>query len=150
MERSTRRSLILLGVFAGAVLALFVVSVAYRPDEDGAAVSADGRERWRDRLFPSKPVASGQLAGCTAAPGPFTIPGSCELRIAAADTRSRRLVVEADGPVELRRTMDADGRRIAMKATLTPGKSEQIFVGKDGETIGLRCLGGLTCRASVR
>jgi len=150
MDSSRRRSLIILGVVAGVVLALFIVSVAYRPDGDGPAVSSSGRDRWRDRLFPDAPVAPGQLAGCTAALAPFTIQGSCELRIAAADARSRRLVIEVTDLVELRRTMDADGRRIAMKSKLKPGKSEQVFVGKEGETLGLRCLAGLTCRASVR
>ena len=152
MDRSTRRSLILLGIFAGVVLALFVVSVVYRPDDDGpgSGFSSGRRESWRARLFPSSPVAPGQLGGCTGALGPFTIAGSCELKIAAADVRSRRLVVEATDPMELRRTMDADGRRMAMRAQLEPGKSEQIFVGKEGETFGLRCRGGLTCRASVR
>lgn len=151
MDRSTRRSLIVLGVIAGVLLVLFVVGVVARPaDDDGPAVSAGARERWRDRLFPSKPIAPGQLAGCAAAPGSFTIAGSCELRIAAADTRSRRLVIEATDAVELRRTMNADGRRMAMKAKLEPGTSEQLFVGEDGETIGLRCLAGLSCRAGVR
>jgi hypothetical protein len=152
MEDSTRRSVIVLGILAGVVIALFVVSVVYRPDEEapGSGGSSSTRERWRDRLFPAKPVAPGQLGGCTAALGAFTIAGSCELKIAAADARSRRLIVEATDPVELRRTMNADGRRMAMRAELGPGKREQIFVGEDGETIGLRCLGGLTCRAVLR
>jgi hypothetical protein len=138
---------IALGIVVAVLLALFVVSVAYRPD---SGVSSGQRESWRESLFPTEPAAPGQLGGCTAAPGSFTITGSCELKIAAADARSRRLVVEAIDAVELRRTMDADGRRIGMRAKLEPGKSEQIFVGKAGETIGLRCLGGPTCRASVR
>ena len=150
MERSTRRSLIILGIFAGVVLALFVVSVAYRPDDDGPGLSSDQRERWRARLFPTSPVAPGQLGGCTRAPGSFTIAGSCELKISAAEVRSRRLVVEATDRMELQRTMNADGRRMAMRAEIEPGKSEQIFVGEEGETIGLRCLGGVTCRARVR
>lgn len=144
--------MIVLGIIAGVVLALFIVSVVYRPDEDGpgSGVSPTARERWRERLFPSKPVAAGQLGGCTAALGAFTIAGSCELKIAAADARSRRLIVEATDPVELRRTMNADGRRMAMRAKLEPGKREQVFVGEDGETLGLRCLAGLTCRAVLR
>jgi hypothetical protein len=152
MGDPARRSLILLGIFAGVVLALFVVSVVHRPDDDrpGSGVSSDRREGWRARWFPSDPVAPGQLGGCAGAPGAFVVAGSCELKIAAADVRSRRLVVEALDPMELRRTLNVGGRRMAMRARLKPGKSEQIFVGEDGETIGLRCLGGLTCRGSVR
>jgi hypothetical protein len=139
-------------IVAGVVIALYVISVVYRPDDDspGSGFSSESRERWRARLFPSSPVAPGQLGGCTGAPGAFTIAGSCELVIAAADARSRRLVVEATDRIELRRTMNADGRRMAMRAELEPGKSEQIFVGEEGETIGLRCLGGLSCRARIR
>ena len=151
MERADRRALTLLAIVAAVLIALFVISVAYRPDDrgPGSGFPEDRREAWRARLFPSQPVAPGQLGGCTAAVGPFTIAGSCELRIAAADARSRRLILEATDPVELRRTVDADGRRIAMRAELKAGKREQIFVGKAGETLGLRCLAGIPCRAGV-
>ncbi len=152
MERRTKRPLIILGIFVLVLLALFVASVVYRPDDRGAGsgCSPGRRETWRARLLRSEPVAPGQLGGCTTAPGPFTIAGGCELKIAAADARSRRLVVEAIDRVEVRRVTDADGRRITMRAELEPGKSTQIFVGKGGETVGLRCLGGITCRAGVR
>jgi hypothetical protein len=152
MEGSHKRSLIILGVLAMILLALFVISVVYRPGDSspGSGCSPGQRETWRARLLRSEDVAPGQLGGCTAAAGPFTIPGGCELRIAAADARSRRLVIEAVDPVELRRVTSADGRRIAMRADLAPGKSTQIFVGKEGEAVGLRCSAGLTCRARVR
>jgi hypothetical protein len=152
MEKSHRRALIFLVVLAAVLVALFVASVARRPDDrgPGGGCSPGEREAWQARLLRAQPVGPGQLAGCTTAPGVFTISGACALQIAAADARSRRLVVEALDPLELRRVTDADGRRIAMRVELEPGKDTQIFVGKDGDTVGLRCLSGLTCRARLR
>lgn len=146
MGASDRRPLIILAIVAAVLVVAFVVAVAYRP---GAGLSAGWRERWRARLFPASPVAPGQLAGCAAAPGPFTIAGSCQLRIAPASTRSRRLVVVAVDPVELLRTVDADGRALAMRAALDPGETAQLFIGEAGESMVLRCRSGLTCRARL-
>jgi hypothetical protein len=95
-------------------------------------------------------VAPGQLGGCATAPGRLTISTSCELEIAAADARSRRLVIEALDPLELGRTIDADGRRIVTRGELAPGKASEIFVGKAGETLRLRCLSGFTCRVNLQ
>ncbi len=152
MEKSTQRWLIVLGIFVVVLLALFVASVVYRPDDrgPGGGCSPSQRETLQARLLRPTPVAPGDLRGCTTAPGAFTIPGSCALQIAAADAWSRRLVVAAIDPVEIRRITNADGRRIAMRLELEPGKDTQIFVGKEGETVALRCLAGLACRASVR
>lgn len=146
MEASDRRTVILLVVIAAVLALAFVVAIVYRP---GAGLSADWRERWRARLFPASPVAPGQLAGCTAAPGPFTIAGSCQLRIAPASTRSRRLTLVAVDPVELLRTVDADGRALAMRAQLAAGETSQLYIGEAGEALALRCRSGLTCRARL-
>ncbi len=152
MERATNRSLIVLAIFVVVLLALFVASLVYRPDDrgPGGGCSPGQRETLQARLLRPTPVAPGDLRGCTTAPGAFTIAGSCALEIAAADARSRRLVVAAIDPVEIRRVTNADGRRIAMRLELDPGKDTQIFVGKEGETVALRCRAGISCRASVR
>ena len=151
MDRRARRRLIILGILAGVLLALFVVSVVYRGDDrgPGSGCSSSRREAWRARLLPSEPVVPGQLGGCTPVLGTFSISGGCELKIAAAEPRSRRLVVVAVDPVEIRRITDADGRRIAMRAELEPGKRTQIFVGRAGESIALRCLAAIICRARL-
>ena len=152
MEHSTRRPLIVLAVLAVVVIALFVLSVVYpsRDTREGSGFSSGDRETWRSRLLPADPVGRGQLSGCTTAPGELTIHNSCALKVAAADARSRKLVIQAIDAVEVRRVTDADGRRMTMRADLEPGKTTQVFVGKDGETIGLRCLSGVTCRAVVK
>ncbi len=153
MGSSSKRPLIVLGILALGVLALFAASVVFQSEAGGAGSGCSSRKLdvWRDRLFEPEPVGRGQLAGCTTAPGRvFTIAGRCELRIAPADARFRRLVVQAVQPLELQRTTDADGRRITMRADLEPGEREEVFVRKEGETLGLRCLAGATCRATVR
>jgi hypothetical protein len=151
MGHSTRQSLIVLGCLGVVVIALFVLSVAYpsRGTREGSGFSAGDRETWRSRLVPADPVARGQLSGCATAPGELTIATGCALKVAAAGARSRKLSIRAIDAVEVRRVTDADGRRMTMRARLEPGKSTQVFVGKDGETIGLRCLSGATCRAAV-
>jgi hypothetical protein len=150
MDKSAKRRLIILGIVVAALLVLFVVSVVHGGGGPGGGCSAGQRAAWRTRLLRSGPVAPGQLGGCTTAPGRFAISVGCELKVAAADARSRQLVIEAVDPIELRLVTDADGRRIAMRVKLEPGQSKQIFVGKAGETLGLRCLTGITCRAGVR
>lgn len=145
------RTLIILGSVVVVAIALFVVSAAHHPDDTspGSGCSSSQRETWRARLLRSEPVAAGQLGGCTAAPGRFVITGACELTIAAAGARSRRLVIEDVDALALRLVTNADGRRITMQAELDPGQRKQIFIGKDGETIGLRCCAGATCRAGL-
>lgn len=151
MEASARRTLIILALVAAVLVAAFFAAVVCRSDGggSGSGLSADWRERWRERLLPGSPVAPGQLGGCAAAPGPFTIAGRCDLRIAPAAARSRRLVLTAVDPVGLSRTVDADGRRLAMRAELAAGESARIFVDKAGEAIALRCLAGPACRARL-
>ncbi|HWO22621.1 MAG TPA: hypothetical protein VNO30_27870 [Kofleriaceae bacterium] len=141
----------ILATFVVVLLALFVISVVHRPDDRGLGSGCSSRQRaaWRARLLRTEPVAPGQLAGCTAAPGRFTITGACALKIAAAEARSRRLIVEAVDAVELRRVTNADGRLLTMRAELEPGERTEIVIGKEGETLGLRCLTGATCRAGV-
>ncbi|HWU86816.1 MAG TPA: hypothetical protein VN253_06060 [Kofleriaceae bacterium] len=95
-------------------------------------------------------MAPGQLGGCTTVLGRFTIHGSCELKIAAAETRSRRLSIEALDAIELRLVMDADGREITTRAKIEAGKKKDIFVGKDGQSLALSCQTGTTCRASIQ
>jgi hypothetical protein len=150
---STRRSLIILGILGLVVLALFVVSVVFESDRGaGAGCSSRQLDTWRARLLDPEPVERGQLAGCPIASGRIvtvTIPGRCELRIAPAGARFRRLVIQALQPVTLERTMDADGRRITMRADLEPGEREELFVRKEGEALGLRCRAGATCRATL-
>ena len=133
------------------LLTLFVVSVAYRPDEGGpgSGCSSGQRDAWRARLLPSTPVGQGQLGGCTTALGPFSIAGACTLTIAAADARSRQLGVEAIDPVKLIIITEADGRRITMQPELKQGERKQIFVGKDQKTIVFRCLTGPTCHVRL-
>jgi hypothetical protein len=152
MAPSNKRSLVILGIFALVLLALFVANVVFESDGGpGSGCSSRELDDWRARLFRPEPVGRGQLAGCTTAPGRiFTVARRCELRIAPSDVRFRRLIVQAIQPIELQRSTDADGRRITMRAELKPGESEEIFVRKDGETVGLRCLAGVTCRATVR
>lgn len=148
---STKRSLVLLGILALVVLVLFAGSLALESDRAGC--SSRDLDAWRARLLRPEPVARGQLAGCPIAPGRIvsvTIPGRCDLRIAPADARFRRLVIQAVQPVELVRTTDADGRRITLRADLDPGEREELFVRKEGETLALRCRAGATCRATVR
>jgi hypothetical protein len=154
MASSTKRSLIILGILGLVVLALFAVSVVFESGgRGGSGCSSRKLDAWRDRLFDPEPVERGQLAGCPIAPGRIvsvTIPGRCALRIAPADARLRRLVVQAVQPVELERTTDADGRRITMRADLDAGEREELFVQRGGETLGLRCRAGATCRAVLR
>src|SRR5262245_44909959 len=136
MEDSTKRRLIILAILVGVLIVLFVVSiVAGTGDDRGSGCSSGDQKSWRARLLPSKPVAPGQLSGCTTALGTVTIQGSCELKIAAADERSRRLVLEAIDAVGLQRVTDADGRRMEMNAKLKPGKPSELFVDKKGEKL---------------
>jgi hypothetical protein len=154
MASSSKRSLIILGILGLVVLALFVVSVVFGSDGGGGSgCSSRELDQWRDRLFDPEPVERGQLAGCPIATGrtvTVTIPGRCALRIAPADARLRRLIIQALQPLELERTTDADGRRITSRADLDPGEREELFVRKEGETLGLRCRAGATCRATLR
>ena len=155
MASSPQRSLIILGILGLVVLALFFISVVFQSDAGGPGAGCSSRklDDWRDRLFQPEPVRRDQLAGCPIVSGrviSVTVAGRCELRIAPADARLRRLVVQAVQPVELDRTTDADGRRVRMRADLAPGESEEIFVRKEGEALGLRCRAGATCRAILR
>jgi hypothetical protein len=145
MDDSTRRTLTILATFAVVLIALFVFSVGYRP-----GCSCGRREDWQARLLRPKPVALGQLSGCPKEPGLLKVPGTCKLTIAAADARSRRLVIKAIEPMELKRVTNADGRHIPVRGDLEPNKPTEIFVGKEGETIELSCLGGASsCSARL-
>jgi hypothetical protein len=152
MDRSTRRTLILLGIVVVVLLALFVMAAAHNPDDTspGSGCSFSQRESWRARLLRPEPVAPGQLGGCTTVPGPFIIHGTCELRVAAADARSRQLVIETLDAIELRLDTSADGRSITLRDELKPDESRSISIAKDGQIVRFRCLTGTTCRAGIK
>lgn len=149
MPSSTRRSLVIAAIFAAVLLALFVFGTARGLGDRRGGCSKEDREAWRERLLRPEPVAAGQLAGCTSSPGPFVVPGECTLTVAAADVRSRRLVIGAIDPVGITVFTDADGRRIRMRPEIAPGDRTELSIGKDGGTVSFRCLTGTTCRARV-
>lgn len=152
MAPSTRRSLIFLGIFGAVLLALFVAGVVSGAGGGGpgSGCSPGQREAWRARLLRAEPVARGQLSGCTTVPGRFIVTGSCQLRIAAADARLRRLVLEAIDPIRLELAIDADGRRIPMRAELAANQREEILIGEDGQILRISCRTGGTCRATIQ
>ena len=151
MDPSTRRPLIGLGVVVLVVLALFFVSALHHPGDDtpGSGCSTDQRDRWRARLLRAEPVPAAQLGGCTTALGPFTVTGACDLRIAAADARSRRVVITPIDALEIKLDMDADDRPMKLRANLAPGQRKELFLGKDAQTITFTCLASSSCRARL-
>jgi hypothetical protein len=150
MDDSTRRTLTILATFAVVLIALFVFSVGFRP-----GCSCGRREDWQARLLRPKPVAPGQLSGCTTKLGTSTVTGMCKLKIAAADVRSRRLVIESNDRIQIIRVMDADGRDITTKAELNkpgakkPIESTELSIGKEGATLDLVCLSA-DCRVTLK
>jgi hypothetical protein len=151
VDPSHKRPVIVLGLVAAVLVALFVVSAVHAPGDGGpgSGCAPARRDTWRARLVPATPVAPGQLGGCTTTLSTFVITGQCTLEIAAAGARSRQLVVEALDPVKLTLVTDADGRRITQQPELAAGEEQQIFLGKDRTTIRFRCLAGVTCRARL-
>jgi hypothetical protein len=152
MDHSTARQLTILGIAVVVLLALFVVSVVHSPDDSspGSGCSSSQRDSWLARKLRGDPVAPGQLSGCTTVLGPFTINGACMLSVAAADARSRQLIVEALDAMELKLVTSADGRSITMREVLKPGENRSISIGKDGQSVWFRCLTGTTCRAGIK
>jgi hypothetical protein len=152
MEPSSKRQLTILGLIVVVLLVLFFVAAFHHPDKgSGPGCSSDQLQTWRERLFHPEPVARGQLSGCTTALGAFVIPTSCALKIAAADTRSRRLVVEAIDKIQLSFVTDADGRKLTMNVDLERAKNTELSIGKDGQRIVLVCRNGnTTCQANLK
>jgi hypothetical protein len=141
----------ILGLVVVVLLALFVVSAAHKPGDGGpgSGCSPVKRDTWRARLLPPTPVTRGQLSGCTTTLGAFTIAEQCTLEIAAADARSRQLVVKAIDPLKLTIITNADGRTITMQPKLERDQKAQIFVGKDRKKIVFHCLNGTSCGAHL-
>jgi hypothetical protein len=150
MMALNRRTLIALGILILVLIALFLTSIVCSPARTDSGCSTEERKRLRARLFRAKPVTREQLAGCPQQAGRLRIPGTCTLVIARASTKSRELVISAlDAAIELTITTDADGRQLRQRVKLAPGKSEEIFVDKDGGPVVVTCVGGGLCTAVV-
>jgi hypothetical protein len=108
--------------------------------------SREQQRAWMDRIFRPRPVASGEVSGCTTTLGrAFVVPGGCTVVVAPSADRFRRLVVKG-AKARLDTTTDADGRSIVLHAELTDAGSE-VTIGKDGGRINLKCDDIQLCQA---
>ena len=136
------------------LLLLFVILFAIgigrgaTKEQDTFSCSSEEQKAWMDRLFRPRPVASGEVSGCTTALGkPFVVRGTCNVVVSPAD-EVRRLVIYGTHLELVTTTTITDDDSIVMQSE--PDAGSEVTIGKNGGRVTLNCKDVPACQAEVR